>query len=64
MTAAEKRSNVMEMMRCLRRMCGVTRMDRGRNENVRKRTGVTREVAGRVQQRVFRWFGHLDKIRV
>ncbi len=39
MGAAErKRLNVMEM-RCLRNMCGVTRMDWVRNEEVRRRTG-------------------------
>ncbi len=38
MGAAErKRLNVMEM-RCLRNMCGVTRMERVRNEEVRRRT--------------------------
>ncbi len=39
-----KRLNVMEM-RCLRSMCGVARMDRVRNEEVRRRTGVVKELA-------------------
>ncbi len=44
MGAAErKRLNVMEM-RCLRSMCGVTRMDRVRNEEVRRRAGVVKRV--------------------
>ncbi len=42
--AGRKRLNVMEM-RCLRNMCGVTRMDRVRNEEVRRRTGVVKELA-------------------
>ncbi len=42
MGAAErKRLNVMEM-RCLRSMCGVTRMDWVRNEEVQRRTGCKR----------------------
>ena len=61
MGAAEKRLNVAEM-KCLRGMCGVTRMDRIRNEEVRRRTGVTRELLGRVGQYCLRWFGHVDRM--
>ncbi len=44
MGAAErKRLNVMKM-RCLRSMCGVTQMDRVRNEEVRRRTEVVKRV--------------------
>ncbi len=50
MRAAEsKRLNVMEM-RCLRSMCGVTRMDRVRNDEVQRRTGVVKELAERAEQ--------------
>ncbi len=43
MGAAERRRlNVMEMRR-LRSMCGVTRMDRVRNDEVRRRRGVVKE---------------------
>ena len=34
-------------------------MDRVRKEDVRRRTGVTRELAGRSEQSVLRWFGHV-----
>ena len=62
MGAAERRRlNVMEM-RCLRSMCGVTRMDRMRNEEVRRRTGVGRELAVRAEQGVLRWFGHVERM--
>ncbi len=45
MGAAErKRLNVMEIRR-LRSMCGVTRMDRVKNEEVRRRTRVVKELA-------------------
>ncbi len=45
MGAAErKRVNVMAM-RFLRSMCGVIRMDRVKNEEVRRRTGVVKELA-------------------
>ena len=59
--ADKKRLNVMEM-RCLRSMCGVTRMDRVRNEEVRRRTGVVRDLAGRAEQCVLRWFGHVERM--
>lgn len=46
----------------LRGMCGVMRMDRIRNEEVRRRTGVTRELSGRVGQYCLRWFGHVERM--
>ncbi len=39
-----KRLNVMEM-KCLRSMCGVTQMDRMRNEEVQRRREVVKELA-------------------
>ena len=56
-----RRLNVMEM-RCLRSMCGVTRRNRVRNEEVRRRTGVMRELSGRADQSVLRWFGHIERM--
>ena len=47
MRSAERRKvNVLEMM-CLRSLVGVSRMDRVRNEEVRRRAGVERELASR-----------------
>ena len=45
--------NVFEM-KCLRSMTGVSRLDRVRNEVVRARTGVRRELAARVDVNVLR----------
>ncbi|MCP4272649.1 MAG: hypothetical protein GY781_11890, partial [Gammaproteobacteria bacterium] len=59
--AERRRSNVFEM-KCLRSMIGVTRMDRLRIEEVRRKTNVTREVAGRVDMQVLRWFGHMGRM--
>ena len=54
--------NVLEM-KCLRSLVGVSQMDRGRNEDVRWRAGIERELAGRADdQRVLRWFGHVERI--
>ena len=36
-------------------------MDRVRNEEVRRRAGIERELASRVDQRVLRWFGHVER---
>ena len=49
-------------MKCLRSMTGVSRLDRVRNEIVRARTGVRRELAARVDMNVLRWFGHVERI--
>ena len=51
--------NVFEM-KCLRSMTGVSRLDRVRNEVVRARTDVRRELAARVDMNVSRWFGHVE----
>ena len=49
-------------MRCLRSMCGVTRLDRVRNEEVRRRTGVVKGLAERAEQGLLRWFGHVERM--
>ena len=37
-------------------------MDRIRNEEVRRRAGIGMELASRVDQRVLRWFGHVERM--
>ena len=46
----------------MRSLVGVSRMDRVRNEEVRRRTGIERELASRADLRVFRWFGHVGRM--
>ena len=53
--------NVLDM-KCLRSLVGVSRKDRVRNEAVRKRAGIERELASRVDQRVLRWFRHVERM--
>ena len=43
-------------------MTGVSWLDRVRNEVVRARTGVRRELAARVDMNVLRWFGHVERM--
>merc|ERR1712074_215730 len=50
------------MGKCLRSMCGVTRMDRVRNEVVRERVGVPEKLSGRVDRKVLKWFGHVERM--
>ena len=62
MRSAERRKvNVLEM-NCLRSLVGVSRMDRVRNGEVRRRAGIERELASKADQRVLRWFGHLERM--
>ena len=62
MRSAERRKvNVLEM-KCLRSLVEVSRMDRVRNEEVRNRAGIERELASRADQRVLRWFGHVERM--
>ena len=37
-------------------------MDRVRNEEVRRRAGIERQLASRADQRVLRWFGHVERM--
>ena len=37
-------------------------MDRVRNEEVRRGAGIERELASTADQRVLRWFGHVEKM--
>ena len=37
-------------------------MDRVRNEEVSRRAGIERELASRPDQRVLRWFGHMERM--
>ena len=53
--------NVLEM-KCLRNLVGVSRMDRVRNEEVRRRAGIERELASRADQKVLRWFGYVERM--
>ena len=61
MRSAERRKvNVLEM-KYLGSLVGVSRMDRVRNEEVRRRAEIERELASRADQRVLIWFGHVEK---
>ena len=53
--------NVLEM-KCLRNLVGVLRMDRVKNEEVRRRAGIESELGSRADQRVLGWFGHVERM--
>ena len=53
--------NVLEM-KCLRSLVGVSRMERVENEEVRRRAGIEKELVSRADQRVLRWFWHVERI--
>ena len=62
MRSADRRKvNVLEM-KCLRSLVGVSRMDRVGNEDVRRRTGIERELASRADRRVLRWFWYVERM--
>ena len=51
-------------MKCLRNLVGMSQMDKVTNEEVRRRTGIELELASRADQRVLRWFGHVERMDV
>ena len=56
-----KRVDVMEM-KCLRSVCGVKRIDRVRNDDVRARCGNEVSLLERADRGVLRWFGHVERM--
>ena len=60
-SANRRKVNVLEM-KCLKSLVGVSRMDRVRNEEVRRRGGIERVLASRADQRILRWFGHVERM--
>ena len=62
MRSAERmKVNVLEM-KWLRSLVGVLRINRVRNEEVRLRAGIEWELASKADQRVLRWFGHVERM--
>ena len=62
MRIAERRKVDVLEMKCLESLVGVSRMNRVRNEEVIRRAGIERELSSRADQRVLRWFGHVEKM--
>ena len=62
MRSYERRKvNVLEM-KCLRSLVGVSYLDRVRDEEVHRRARIERELVSRVDQRVLRWFEHMERM--
>ena len=57
----DRRKLVTTEMKCLRRMLGVTRRDRLRNEDIRKIAGTT-SVLDFIKKQQIRWFGHVSSL--
>ena len=55
-------SDIHPISPCLRSLVRVSRMDRVRNKEVHRRAGIERELASRADQRVFRWFWHMERM--
>ena len=62
MRSAERRKvNILEM-KCLRSLEEVSRLNRVKNKEVRKRGGIERELGSMADQSELRWFGHVKRI--
>ena len=56
-----KRIEAVEM-NCLRNICGVRRIDRVSNAEIRRRCGKSGGVSQKMDQGVLRWFGHVERM--
>jgi hypothetical protein len=61
LTAKEKRKITTTEMRCLRRILNITRRDRIRNDEIRRRVGVTSALAYITKQQS-KWFEHVTRM--
>ena len=61
MTADDRRKIVTTEMKCLRRMLGVSRRDRIRNEDIRKMVGTT-PILNYIKKQQVKWFGHVSRL--
>ena len=62
MNASERQKlNVFEM-KCLRSVASVSRLYRLKNEGVRERTGVKKELAARGDMNILRCFGYAERM--
>ena len=57
-----KRLKVFEMA-CLRKIEGVTRIDRIRNEDIYRRVGIKQDILSRIQQCRLCYFGHISRMQ-
>jgi hypothetical protein len=60
MTSHDRRKITTEM-KCLRRILGVTRRDRIRNEEIRKRV-ITMPILTYIKRQQVKWFGHVSRM--
>ena len=51
-------------MACLRKILGITRMDKVRNTTVRKQLNIQRTVINQICQKRLRYFGHIERMPV
>ena len=58
---SSERVNVLEM-KCLSSMVLVTRKDSVRNQEVHRMAGMVMELSSRLDQRVLRWFEHVERM--
>ena len=64
MRGAESRKVNVLGIKCLRSLVGMPRMDRVWNEEVRRKAKNETELASGADQRVLRWFGHVERMDV
>ena len=57
----KKRMEAVEM-NCLRNTCGLRRIDRFPNVEIRRRSGNNVSVSQKIDQGVLRWFGHVKRM--
>ena len=62
MRSAERMKVNVLYMKCLGSLVGVSRMDRVRNEEVRRIAGIGSKLASRVDQSVLRRFEHVERM--
>ena len=61
-SAGRKKVNECSLSEVFKNLVQVSRMDRVRNEEVRRGTAIKSELTSRVDPGVFTWFGHVERM--
>ena len=62
MSASDRARLEVVEMKCLRGICGLTRLERVRNVDIRTRCELGVSIGIKVEKNILRWFGRLERM--
>ena len=62
MSASDRTRLEVVEMKCLRGICGLTRLDGVRNVDIKTRCELGVSIGTKVEKNILRWFGHVERM--